>query len=402
MSLVRRRCVIWIGDYDPADVAQQFAGFQGELKQFAKTWNVTVRTSSFAMQDDNNAVAVWVAETKGPNWKVETEFRLFNWSDLIRSDFEKWTWSRVWRAAVAIGNSIRSGALIRYFRASWRFGLFFSYPLLIALAGLGLGIWLHSLAFQFGAPLPLAGGVAIGLVASFAFMRWGDPSALRIVRLWTFLHDLVFLKREGFGERLDRFAYDLEEQLRYQTVDEIVFVAHGMGAALQPVIVDRAFWRFREFGRKGETISLVSAGSMLLSVGLHPEADWLIGPVLRVSRDRMVFWADYQMVGDPVSFPGRNPVSRLIDSDDKPVVREIRFDDMPGQATKWFSPARAAFAKHQRFLRANVKRCPYDFLMICCGPLSLPRRARDTERTLSALEADGRLNSAEFVVRSPH
>ncbi len=396
MSVVGRRCVVWIGDYEPTDVAQRFAEFQRGLKLFAKTWRVSVRTSSFAMQDGQDAVAVWLAETKGANWKVDTEFRLYNWSDLVRDDFTGWRWDMPWRAAKAIGSFIASGTLFRYARTNWRFALLFSYPLLVMLAGLLVGLWIRGLVGRLGLPLPFVFGVAVGCGLILGFMRWVDPTVLRIVNLWIFLHDLILHKRKGLGQRIEQFSHDLEEQLRYQRADEILVVGHGIGAAMQPLVVDRAFWQFQEFGREGEMINLLSVGSQLLAVGLHPEADWLTGPVLRVSRDRMAFWADYQSKDDPLSFAGINPAKEMTDSDGKPSVRQVRFKEMTGHAARLF-PLRLAYQNHGQFLRANAKRCAYDFFMICCGPIPLRSRVKQPEQSLSAFENDGKLRTPNLV-----
>ena len=56
---------------------------------------------------------------------------------------------------------------------------------------------------------------------------------------------------------------------------KIVVIGHGIGAALQPIVLDRAFFALPEFGKgDGRTINVVSVGSLLLAVGLHPR-NWI-------------------------------------------------------------------------------------------------------------------------------
>src|SRR5664279_4377682 len=139
--MIKRRCVISIGDYEPLDVAKQFANFQRGLQRFGQTWNVTPKVSPFKTEADG-AIVVWDIETKAPNWAVNTEYRLLNWSDIVRKDFRRWDLSRAWHAVKAISDFVYSGTCWRYFRLSWKFGLFFVYPVLAVLFFAIFALWL--------------------------------------------------------------------------------------------------------------------------------------------------------------------------------------------------------------------------------------------------------------------
>lgn len=396
MSLVKRRCVIAIGDYDASDVPQQFAQFQHEAQQFARTWNVNVRSSSFAMQA-GNAVAVWVIESKGPNWTVETEYRLLNWSDLAKPDITGWNWQAIWRALTAGANFMMSAALFHYVRSNWRFALLLSYPLLLALCTVVLGLLFSDVLAGLGLPFALLAGFALSAAVVVAVVwRFDHGGFVRVLNLWIFLHGLVYLKRLGLAERLGVFAHELVEQLRHQDADEILIVGHGFGAALLPIVVDRAFWQLPEFGKDGRSVNVLTAGSLLLAVGLHPEADWLVGPVSRVARDRMVFWTEYQARDDVLNFPGLNPTKQLISDHGKPVLRSVALRHMLDKAPKR-GLVDAVFQRHQQWMRANTRRCAYDFFMICCGPLPLSHRTKQAGRVVSCFASDGRLDADEHA-----
>ncbi len=392
-EFIKRRCVVLIGDYEPVDIAERFAAFQQGLQQFAQTWNVKARSTAMRTEADG-AVAVWNVETKAPNWQVATEFRLLNWSDLIADDFRRWTPDRLWRAIRAFANFVTSGTCWRYLRTSWRFGLLFLYPALAALLFIFIGLWLGGLLASLHVPFALLAGLVIGAGLFAAFVKWLDPFDLpRIVDFWVFAHELVHLERPGLAERLGAFSQDIIAKLKADDFDEIVVVGHGIGAALQPIVLDRVFFALPDFGKgDGRTVNVLSLGSLHLAIGLHPEGTWLISPSLRIAVDRMVYWAEYQADEDMLSFSGSNPVTTLTGEDGKPQVEKIRMRDMVDTGAKP-RVAKAAYRAHRQPIEANTKRYFYDYFMICCGPFPLPARVKHPDLMVAAFGPDGALVS---------
>ena len=117
----------------------------------------------------------------------------------------------------------------------------------------------------------------------------------------------------------------------------------------------------------------------------------MIGPLFKdLSRDRCIYWAEYQVQDDVIGFPGINPVTELIDDQDKPKLQKIQIGDM---ADLKISFPESIFRNHEALLQANSKRCPYDYFMICCGPFSLSARVEDPEFMVTAFHSEGRLIS---------
>jgi hypothetical protein len=391
-ELIKTRCVILIGDYEPIDVAQQVARFQRGLQRFAQTWNVKPSYSSAKIESDG-VVAVWHIETKAPNWKVNTEFRLLNWSDVFKDDFRLWNFNRIWRAVRALTDFVISGTCWRYLRTSWRFGLFFLYPVLAVLLFTAIALWLATLLGNLGAPFALFVGLAIGAGLFAAFIRWVDPVALpRVVDMWIVMYDLVHLERTGLAERLGVFSQDIIAKLRSNDFNEIVIIGHGIGAALQPVIMDRALFALPDFGKDGRSVSSLSLGSLLLAIGLHREGAWLVSPTLRIARDRMVYSAEYQADEDILSFPGCNPVTELLGEPGEPVLQRIRIRDMIDTAANRRLP-KTVYQNHLQLIGANTKRYFYDYFMICCGPFALSTRVEYRDLMVKVFGPDGRLVS---------
>ena len=387
----KTRCVILIGDYEPIDVAEQFARFQRGLQRFAQTWNVRTTCSSAKIESDGT-VAVWQIETKAPNWKVNTEFRFLSWSDVFKDDFRLRNFNRIWRAARALTDFVISGTCWRYLRTSWRFGLLFLYPVLAVLLFIAIALWLATLLGNLGVPFAPFVGLAIGAGLFAAFVRWVDPALPRVVDMWIVLYDLVHLKRVGLAERLGIFSQDIVAKLRSNDFNEIVIIGHGFGAALQPVIMDRALYALPDFGKDGRSVSSLSIGSLLLAIGLHREGAWLVSPTLRMARDRMVYWAEYQAEEDILSFPGCNPVIELLGESEEPVLQRILIKDMVDTVAKR-RLSKSVYHNHLQLIGANTKRYVYDYFMICCGPFGLSTRVEYRDHMVKLFGSDGRLVS---------
>jgi hypothetical protein len=387
---IKTRCVISIGDYDPNDATEQFARFLTELQRFSTTWNVTARYSP-VRTEANGIVAVWNTESRATNWTVNTEFRLLNWSDIFKNDFHRWTFRRAWHVIRALTDFTISGTCFRYLLKSWRFGLLFLYPVLTTLLFTILALWLGALFENLHVPLPFLVGLTIGAGLFAAFIKWLDPFGLpRIVDMWVILYNFAHLERTDFAERLRIFTQEITAKLQSNDFNEIIVVGHGIGAALQPIVMDQAFWALPDFGKDGRSVSLLSLGSLLLAVELHPEGAWLGPPVSRLALDRMVHWVDYQAEDDIFSLPGTSSMGDLADGRGKPAIQKIRIADLIDTTEKRrFS--QTAYQIHMQLVRANSKRYLYDYFMICCGPIGLSTRVKFRDRMVDIFASDGSL-----------
>jgi len=398
---VKKRCVFALAGYEPVAPEREHARFVRELRRFERTWSVTSEVSEMTLTKDG-AVAVWNVETRGPNWAVETEYRLLRWDDFVTDDSKASDWVRLPRALAAFGDFIVSGTVFRYFRANWRYGLFFLYPLLILAGFVALAVWSAVTAITFAGLHDALSFIAATILAFVIFallVRFAGPPLMLAYILddWIFAHRLVRRARTGFSERLEIFAQDIAAKLRSQNVDEIIISGHSLGSAIKVAVVDRALQLVPEFGAKGVQLCLLSTGSSLLKIALHPAASWLVGAILNVARSPSIFWVEYQAVVDVISFYGANPVATLTRApSDKPILHKLRIRNMLDDAT-YRRFRRNFFRLHRQFVMGNDKRHFYDFFMICCGPNSLPAQATNPQAMLTSFAPDGGLLTPEEV-----
>lgn len=390
---IGKRCVFFLGGYEPIPPDRQHERYVRELGRFRQTWQVATEVSDLTLSE-GGAVGSWRIEARGPDWTVETDYRSLLWGDLVISDFGRSDWERVPCAIRAFADFIFSGTAYRYFsvnwRYGWRYGLFFLYPVFILLAFAAVGVALAWHATAYGLPLLLAPVVALAVFA--ALNVWPGRFMLLPYMLddWLFAYELAHRSRPGLDERLDVFARDIAEALSEGGVDEIVVAGHSLGCALQAEVLDRALRMAAGRRAPGVRLAMLSTGSSLLKIALHPAAAWLRESVARLSQNATLFWVEYQTLVDIISFYKVDPLKALhLPETGRPLLLRVYVRDMLAQET--YRRFKGNFFRlHRQLVMGNDKRYPYDYYMICCGPFSLQTRAEHPERVM-ALGPDGAL-----------
>ena len=209
---------------------------------------------------------------------------------------------------------------------------------------------------------------------------------------WYFARDLVHRLRPEVDMRLDRLAQELVRLVRDTDADEIVFDGHSLGAPLSIIVLDRALKLDPHLGSRGKPLHLVSSGSSLLKVALHPGADWLREAVGRVANAPAIYWVEYQALVDIINVYKVNPVTALrMAPTGKPIVKIIRIRMMVEEHT--YRRFRLNFLRiHRQAVMGNERRYFYDYYMLCCGPLPLSERVDNPDRAVAAFAADGSLS----------
>jgi hypothetical protein len=158
-------------------------------------------------------------------------------------------------------------------------------------------------------------------------------------------------------------------------------------------VVDRALRLDPQLGA-GKAIRLVSTGSSLLKVALHPAAGWLREAVGRLANAQAIDWVEYQALVDIINVYKVDPVVALgLPATGKPLVKIIRIRLMVEEHT--YRRFRLNFLRvHRQAVMGNERRYFYDYYMLCCGPLALTRWVEDPDRALAGFAADGALLGA--------
>ena len=74
--VVTKRSVVFLCGYEIAPPDVHHRRFGRELPVFEKAWNVKCEQSQCSV-DPERHIGLWRLDTRGPNWRVETEYRVF-------------------------------------------------------------------------------------------------------------------------------------------------------------------------------------------------------------------------------------------------------------------------------------------------------------------------------------
>jgi len=357
---VKRRLAFVFPGFEAMPVAAHRARFIREARKTAPVYGMDLEIGEGRLRDGPISMAEFPVLASGENWRTETEIVIFGLADLSARYAARNPAARVAAGLVALGDFLISGAFLRFLATSWRYGLFFAYPL--ALLALSAGV-----AFAIGAVLPLHFGFQAAIAAAlFVALLWAASARLHFLLMmddWAFARDMVRERRPEFGETLAALSKEIEARIGRTQADEVLFAAHSFGAI-------SAIFCLADLlpgGRGMPPTGLLTAGSSLLKAALHPAAARLREAVAAVANGS-VAWLDVQSLTDPMNFYRSNPAGSLgIACSHPPKVTRIRFRHQLTPAT-YRAIKRNFFRVHRQFVYAVEKRSDYSFHAILCGP----------------------------------
>jgi len=195
----------------------------------------------------------------------------------------------------------------------------------------------------------------------------------------------VTLRKFGRGQAIwvdhvvELCAQRLLAVARANTVDELVLVGHSTGGAIALAAMARALEFDPDLGRRGVRPVLLTLGSVMPAVALHPSAERLRDMVSRVAVEPTVTWVDCQSRKDAMNFAHFDPVAgigvKLQAERCNPMIWLVRFRDMvlPEQYRRfrW-----NFFRLHYQYIRAAHQPGPYDYILLIAGSVAVAERAK--------------------------
>ena len=386
---VAKRLVFHIGGYDPitSSVNAQ-RRFEREIARFQRTWSVKAAVDGFHCTADQMQ---WNVTTTGPDWLVETDYRLVRWHDVIEAFGRRSIWSRISVGILTFLDFVMTGTLWRYLLTNWRYAGFFLYPfvmfgLLIASAFL-IGV----VAFKITGSIPIATagglfGFATVLAGPWRWLHLGD-----LFDDWIFSRDYIRSGNSEIEQRLERLAAELVVAASNFAVDEILVIGHSLGAVLAVDLLDRALKLEPALGRNKTPVTFLSVGSSILKMGLHPKAVRFRTTIERVANSRAIFWGDYQALIDIMNFYKSRPMAEMgLSTENEATVRVVRLSRMLDE--DMYRRIRFRFFRlHCQFVSGNDRRTSYDYFMLTCGPISAKSQTLAPDGAVSMIADDGGL-----------
>lgn len=392
---VRKRRTYLLTGYEPLPPSAHHHRFAREIGRFEKTWSLSAVVGPM-VDVAGNPVASWTTTVSGPDFSVETEVCLLRWDDIVAEDMELPVWRRLPRYLSAAADIVLSGTFLRYAAAYWRYSLFAGYPLvLLVLFGLlgwgGAELW--------GRFAPVDGGWIRLFVAMAVFAGLMKLAGRRLhmdymLSDWVFARDMMRERRPVISERSSIFAREIARGVEAGDVDEVVVVAHSLGAVWMLHAVATALRDEPGLARGPVPLGLAGVGSSTLKIALHPAAGWLRDSVQRVADEPAITWAEYDSHVDFICFYKNNTVDALgLTAASKPLRQSIRLSRMLSPET-WRRFRGNLLRIHRQYVMGNEQRYAYDFHMIACGPFRFADVVRHGQALPEALGPDGSLGRA--------
>lgn len=400
------RHVFFVAGFDPRGVDEHHATFRREIARFSEVWAVAADCDAAVTPTATGGAWRVNASHRGADeassWQSHTRFEVLAWDDIVAADMGRSRLSHAKGTVLALADMIASGTIVRYFRTSHRYGIFFvmTYLLLAACLGAAAIIGLvsaHAASPALGAlgAAVLGGTLALGsgwLLTRLVGQRFRLKQSLDLAE---FSVDFVRGRHGDLDARIRAFAQRVAEVARQGGVDEIIIAGHSLGAMHAVCLVAQALKDDPAFGH-ATPVRILTLGSTTAKFALHPAGGRLRQAALDVHAAPHIGWVEYQANDDIVSFYKVDPVTlgptEEGDPTRRPLVRRVNIDQMLTPPT--YRRFRLDVMRlHCQFFLANDQRAPYDFFAFICAPVRFEALTVHPAGPLVVFAPDGSLNA---------
>jgi hypothetical protein len=415
VQAVRRRHVIYVAGYEPRGAKGYYRLLERECDRFQRVWpfSVTVKPVDLDSQD----FARWLVAVRAPNWRVLTTYDFLRIDNFIQSDLAEPLIGHILRSLGWVIGDLVSGAQFRIFRASWRFGLHLLFVQSVLLTWLALAAAIGvRVGYVVADHLDLStpAGIVTALLAALASLFALQPiarrcGAIQIPSCWVILRRFACGRATWLDQVVEIGAQRLIAAARANDADELVVVGHSAGCAIASAVIARALERDPELGRSGPRLVLLTLGSVMPAVALHPAAQRMREITARLAVEPALAWIDCAFRKDVMAFINFDPVEGVgvhVDARRRnPLTWRVPFKDMLSpqnyRRLKW-----KFFRVHFQYIMASDRPCSYDYILLIGGPVAIAEWAKKHwELTLSFIGdgmRDGRRPAPSLSSRAPN
>jgi len=358
--------------------------------------SLTIEPGEFDSED----FARWLVDVRTSDWQVSTTYDFLRLEQLIQSDMAEPMMRHILRSLGWIVGDLLSGAQFRIFRASWRFGLHLLFVQLVLLTWLELAVAsgvlvAYVVTDHLGLSAPL--GIVTSLLAALASFlalqpiadRWG---AIQIPSCWVILRRFARGRATWLDRVVDVGARRLVAVAQLNDADELVVVGHSAGGVIASAVIARALEFDPALGRRGMRLVLLTLGSVMPAVALHPAARRMREIVRRLAVEPTLAWIDCQSRKDVMTFLNFDPVDGVgVHVGAKrcnPLTWQVRFKDM--LSLKDYRRLRWKFFRvHFQYIMAGDRPSPYDYILLIGGPVAIAVWAKQHQELMLAFVQNG-------------
>lgn len=290
MTAVSRRLVLFFPGFEPLDAQAHYQRFARASEMTGRVWSRNIGIS--ALHTDDTLSSFTTTSTEGDALTV-TKIVIGDLAPVMDLIASRSYLRRMALGFVAIGSFVANGTLLAYFRTSWRYGLFFLYPLFLAAAAVITG---YSFGRAVAGPLGLLTGFVLACGLLVLACRYAH--LLLMMDLWHYARILATRADPEVGAVSEGLVGESKHRVlaeaRAFIPDEILLCGHSIGAALAVRLA-------AELLVESQPAHVLTLGSGLLQVACHPKATELRAMATRLLNEQ-VHWLDVQALIDPINF----------------------------------------------------------------------------------------------------
>ena len=344
---VSTRCVVQISGFDPRGAPFYHGIFTREAAKYSQKQGCDLDIGR--RRRSGKLWHEWTTKTEHAGHAKSVKFHFLAWDDIIRSHWTKSRLEMFFKACVTYYMLIKTGALYRCFRNTWRpmpallfpaiafMTLYFILMLVFGAAFVGLSAGLIAptipntvLVAGLGA---LAGAGVAHMMSPYLKGAW-------LLRLFNFCRLLAQRPLPELDERFDAQVKELSAVLEKERPDELLVVAHSVGTIVVFPFLDRLL---KSGGWQGR-VSLLTLGECIpLTSFMQSQQGSYNACLKRVATHPRLDWIDFSMPSDGASTALIDPVRATFDE---------KFDYPQTNLPKFLSP---------RFMEGYSKKCYDDF-----------------------------------------
>jgi hypothetical protein len=363
---VARRLALIFPGFESLPVEAFARRFTREAERTAPVYgmSLSIAAEPAGTVPDGVEVACLAADASGDGWRTRSDivhYALTDHSYSQRSDIV-----RLASGLGALADFVATGTFFRFVRTSWRYGLFFAYPIVMTLVIAAFTLAVMWLPFRWWGGIALVASIPLGVAVFLAGVRIAASQAHLLLMMddWAVARDIARGRNPEVARRIGAIAADAEARIRASEATEIVFAAHSFGTFT--AIFSLAGIQ-KSGAARGRPIGLLTVGSSLLKIALHPAAKDLRAATAAVMAAGTP-WLDVQSLTDPINFYKSDPARDLkISGGRRPNAIRVRFrSQLTPQSYR--AMRRDLFRTHRQFVYAVERRHPYAFHAILCGP----------------------------------
>jgi len=368
---VHKRLVLHFPGYELVAAGHHYQRFVRECTRFQKLWAVRQEIGPL---EESEGVSYWQTATQGEEWSTTTRVVMMEWTSFLKRPVTSTFWRRIAVSAPDYFSHFLTLAPWRYFRANWRYGLFFIYPIMIILtiSAMSLGAaWAINKLVEGLSVLLLSAVAAVFFLAIFRILaqRWNIPLELDLLSHTSVMalgQNDISLSRQAI------FSSVLRREIETCDADEIILTTHSFGSAYATAAIAQVLRQSPEV-LKDKKLTIIAIGSNLLQIGLMNQCGWVRDDLKLVLGHANIQWIEIYAADDPICFYKSGPDRLIEEPPANPLIsKRVRFSKMI-ERRRYQGMKGRFFRLHRQLTMANDQHYFYDFYLLLFGP----RKARD-------------------------